>query len=154
MRTKKTEERFVFADGGYQDFPNETTRPCAIVSKIVDTTMKKVVDGELVDKTPADLEAFRVQAYAAKVLDLTKQLAAHINKTAQEYPLPAGQRFDSIHTAVSYADETADPEVQLVGKAFRKWRSACNLWARNNMETMTIDTTWDIIEAQLPLLEV
>lgn len=43
----------------------------------------------------------------------------HLDATAQSYG------YDSIHTAVTYADEPAVPRFQDDGKAFRTWRSLC-----------------------------
>ena len=56
MKTKTETQRFVFSDMGYQDFPHTTNRECIVVEKSLDLINKKVVDGELVDKTSADLE--------------------------------------------------------------------------------------------------
>lgn len=154
---KETHQIFLYPDGAVQEYPNTATADQPIIlenTSYVDAWM--FVDGWR-KVTDADREASQ-QAKREGVLDklraeLTSELAAHINNTACAYELPMGQRFDSIHTAVSYADELADPEVQLVGLAFRKWRSQCNKWARDNMHTLTVTTTWDEIKDQLPLLE-
>lgn len=57
MIAKTEEQRFVFPDGSYQDFPHTTDNAeAAIVALDVDLTGKKVVNNELVVKTQADLD--------------------------------------------------------------------------------------------------
>ncbi len=52
---------------------------------------------------------------------LTDAVQAHLDKTA------AGLGYDSIYTAVTYADEPAVPKFQAEGQALRAWRSLA--WA-------------------------
>jgi hypothetical protein len=57
MMLKTNEQRFVFADMSYQDFPNSTGKECVLVERAVDLVGKKILNGELVNKTGADLAA-------------------------------------------------------------------------------------------------
>lgn len=43
--TKTVDERFLFADGAYQDTPNTTTLPCIVISKTVADVSKVVASG-------------------------------------------------------------------------------------------------------------
>ena len=52
---------------------------------------------------------------------LTADVQAHLDATAQAFG------YDSIYTAVSYADEPAVPKFQAEGRALRAWRSL--VWA-------------------------
>ena len=54
---------------------------------------------------------------AELLASITADLQDHLEQTAKAYG------YDSIYTAVSYADEPAVPKFQLEGKAFRAWRS-------------------------------
>lgn len=58
MINKESGDRFVFEDGSYQDFPNKTDRPCAVVWKGIDITNKKAEDTQLVDKTAEEIAAY------------------------------------------------------------------------------------------------
>lgn len=53
--------------------------------------------------------------------DMKAGMQAHMDTTAQAYG------YDSIQTAVTYADEPAVPKFQAEGAAFRAWRSM--VWA-------------------------
>lgn len=55
-------------------------------------------------------------------LTLTRAVQAFMNEAA------AGLGYDSIYTAVTYADEPAVPKFQAEGQALRAWRSL--VWAR------------------------
>lgn len=57
MKTKNNNQRFVFPDGSYQDFPNETDQECAIVEQSLDLSRYKYEAGYLVEKTAADIAA-------------------------------------------------------------------------------------------------
>lgn len=56
MNTKEKDQRFVFPDLSYQDFPHTTNKACVVVSKSIDLSKKKWLSGELADKTPEDFE--------------------------------------------------------------------------------------------------
>ena len=60
-------------------------------------------------------------ANEAKVLLLKQVVGKHIDDAAK------AEGFDSIVTAVTYADEPADALLQQRGIQFREWRSMC--WA-------------------------
>lgn len=53
--------------------------------------------------------------------DYAAAVQAHLDETAQGYG------YDSIHTAVSYADSPEVPAWMEEGRRFRRWRSRC--WA-------------------------
>jgi len=71
----------------------------------------------LVDRDEAAVRAAALSA-------LTYSVQAHLDGAAR------GAGYDSIYTAVSYADEPAVPRFQAEGQAFRAWRSL--VWAAAN----------------------
>lgn len=93
--------------------------------------------------TPAPSAAQIVAMYVAAV-------QAHLDAAARA----AG--YDNIHTAVSYADESAVSKFQFEGAAFRAWRSLC--WAYCYAQLDAVDTqqrnqpTIDELVAELPSL--
>ncbi len=65
---------------------------------------------------------------AEKIALYRLAVGRHIEQKAQFF------EFDSIITAVTYADEPADPVNQAYGIAFRAWRSQCWLHCRTALE--------------------
>lgn len=59
------------------------------------------------------------KASTVQVQKYRTAVGAHIDATARSFG------FDSIVTAVTYADEPADPLNQSYGQALRAWRSQC-----------------------------
>ena len=93
-------------------------------------------------------------ARSAAVLlpQLTTHVQAHLDAAAQD----AG--YDTIYTAVSYADEPAVPKFAAEGQAFRAWRSL--VWAAANAIRADVEaglrpvpTVADLI-AELPALYI
>jgi len=83
----------------------------------------------------------------ARLMDVVQ---AHLDSAARE------KGYDSIFTAVTYADEPAVTKFQTEGRAMRKWRSlvwdACyQILADVQAGTRTIPTETDLI-AELPTL--
>lgn len=75
--------------------------------------MRQIVAGEAeIIPSPEPSDEEKVAAYRAAV-------GRHIDQQAQSFG------FDSIVTAVTYADEPADPLNQSYGQALRAWRSEC-----------------------------
>lgn len=135
---KKSNQRFVFPDGTFQDFPNDTDLTCVVVDKVpVNAGWKYTVEGDLVETSAQE----RVEVL---VNDLRTTLDTHINVTAQALG------YDSVLSAVSYADEVADPVNKAYGLALRQWRSACYKVAREHMGTATTTTTWEDLQVVLP----
>jgi len=63
--------------------------------------------------------------------------------------------FDSIVTAVTYADEPADPVNQIKGVALREWRSLCWEYCRAELDTWQSTGVEPVLEdliAGLPVL--
>ena len=84
------------------------------------------------------------------IASLTAAVQAHLDSAAQA----AG--YDTIYTAVSYADEPAVPKFQIEGAAFRAWRSlvwavANTLRAEVEAGTRPVPTATQLI-AELPTL--
>lgn len=73
-----------------------------------------------------------------------------LDSTAQAYG------YESIRTAVTYADEPADPIFQAEGQAFREWRSlvyrACYDYLAEVQQGLRPIPTWDELKPQLPQL--
>lgn len=65
----------------------------------------------LEDQTTAEEKA------AIRLSLITNRVQGHLNSTAKGYG------YDSIATAVTYADEPSVPKFQTEGQAFRAWRS-------------------------------
>lgn len=57
MKTKTKNQRFVFHDMSYQDFPNATNQECIVIEKNTSLTNKKILNGQLVEKNADDLAA-------------------------------------------------------------------------------------------------
>lgn len=62
-----------------------------------------------------------------KVAEFRTAVSLHIDTVAQSYG------FDSILTAVTYADEPAGSEDQAYGIAMREWRSVCWVLCRQEV---------------------
>lgn len=75
----------------------------------------------------------------------------YMDKEAQQHG------YDSVHTAVSYAEESSVLKFQDEGKAFRAWRSLCWAYCYNLLdkyqEIEDAPTIQEII-GNLPLLEI
>jgi len=89
-----------------------------------DGTARWVIDinsGEVSLKPDSEEEIAAKKAFAetAKLSAYRTAVGAHIDGKAREFG------FDSIVTAVTYADEPADPLNQSYGHALRAWRSKC-----------------------------
>lgn len=89
---------------------------------------------------------------AELLASITADLQAHLEQTAQAYG------YDSISSAISYADEPAVLKFQQEGQAFRAWRSL--FWAAANQikaeveaGTRSIPTTAELL-AELPTLTI
>jgi hypothetical protein len=80
-----------------------------------------------INNTPAELTA------AEKVAMYRKAVGDHLDAQA------TAEGFDSIITAVTYADEPADPVNQARGVAFRENRSLC--WAHCRAALATWEST-------------
>jgi hypothetical protein len=98
MQTKDSTQRFVFEDLSYRDYPNQTDKVCAVVSKDLDLTNKKLVGSELVDKDEDDFAA----ELAAKALVLDTKY-----KTQREAALMSFDLTIFTDTTIS-GDQQAD----------------------------------------------
>lgn len=110
-------------------------------------TGKVIVPGQNGDPQLADPPPSTTTELLASI---TADLQAHLEQTAQAYG------YDSISSAISYADEPAVLKFQQEGQAFRAWRSL--FWAAANQikaeveaGTRSITTTAELI-AELPTL--
>jgi hypothetical protein len=140
MNKKDNSQRFVFPNGGYQDFPNECSAECVVVLKVeVPEGYDYNAEGVLAE-VPVDLTL----AAANLLASLRKSLGDHIDAEA----IKLG--YDSILSAASYADEPADLKNQVYGIALREWRSACYLVTRGAEATLTLETTWEDLKVLLP----
>lgn len=89
---------------------------------------------------------------AATLVSLTHAVQSHLDAAARA----AG--YDTIYTAVSYADEPAVPRFQAEGQAFRAWRSL--VWAAANAIHTAVESgarpvpTAEQLIAELPLLSL
>lgn len=86
-----------------------------------------------------------------KVAMFRKAIGDYINSKAVE------QGFDSILTAVTYADEPADTLNQSKGLALREWRSLCWEYCRGELETWQntgLEPTVEELISGLPTLTV
>ncbi len=98
----------------------------------------------LTDRPPTSTSALLDQ--------LTRAVQAHLDAAARS----AG--YDSIYTAVSYADEPAVPRFQAEGAAFRTWRSL--VWDAANTIRAAVESgarpipTAEQLIAELPLLSL
>lgn len=82
-----------------------------------------------------------------KIANYRAAVGRHIDAQAQAFG------FDSIITAVTYADEPADPLNQSYGVALRAWRSACWQKCREVLEVWQggeAEPTVDEVIASLP----
>lgn len=68
------------------------------------------------------------KANGEKVAAYRSAVGRHIDQQAQSLG------FDSILTAVTYADEPADPMNQNYGIALRAWRSECQSYCRTVLD--------------------
>lgn len=148
MLEKQEHERFVFSDGGFQDFPNTTSIPNAVVtSKDTDLTTVKYENGALVPLTADDIAARQAEEFTATLQQYERDIDSMLDVKANEYG------YDSIKTAVTYADEPAVPKFQDEGKAFRSWRSlvyAKGYEIADEVKTTGVIPTFDEVLAQLP----
>ena len=80
-------------------------------------TNKKVAEGTLVDMTAEEIAAATVVDTAKLVDTIANELHAHMDETAKLYG------YDTIASAISYADASAVTKFQQEGYAFRNWRS-------------------------------
>lgn len=111
MTVKTDEQRFVFLDGGYQDFPNKTDRECVIVDKAVTLSGKKIVGVELVNKTSEDLAVEK--QVESDVLDLQYKAQRKVAEMSheltifQDSTLSAMQKNDIKRVRQEWKDMTA-----------------------------------------------
>lgn len=101
-------KHFKDSNGDVLAFEDDGSQDHLIPEDAVALTSEEFND--LVNPPPTDGE--KVAVYRAAV-------GRHIDKQAQAFG------FDSIVTAVTYADEPADPLNQSYGQALRAWRSKC-----------------------------
>jgi hypothetical protein len=91
-------------------------------------TMQKLVDGVLIALTPEEVAAFEAAQQASRPTEAEvlaayeKAVDDHMNAHARALD------YDSLLSAISYAEEPAVPKFQLEGQALRAWRSLC--WAK------------------------
>lgn len=111
---------------------------------------KSIVIGR--DGIPSVIDRPPVTSQQEILTSFTAAVQSHLDAAAQR----AG--YDSIYTAVSYADEPAVPKFQFEGQAFRAWRSL--VWAAANTiraeveaGTRPVPTIAQLI-AELPLLSL
>ncbi len=104
------------------------TRDNSMIVLLVDSSQHKAGTKIGADHTLAPMPTF-IQPYSEsvksddeRVADIREQVGIHIDITAQALG------FDSIITAVTYAEEPADPVNQKKGLSLRAWRSEC--WAK------------------------
>jgi len=117
--------------------------------------LTKNIDGERVtlsiedeDSVRADWAIFDAKEGERKITAISDIVQAHLDAEAKL------RGYDSIHTAVTYADEPSAPTFQVEGAALRAWRSAvwtsCYAllaeWEAGNISEPTAD---DVL-AQLP----
>jgi hypothetical protein len=91
------------------------------------------------------------RAAERKVAMFRKAVGDYINTKATL------EGFDSIVTAVTYADEPADPVNQLKGVALREWRSLCWEHCRNELgvwESTGVEPVVEDLIAGLPMLTI
>lgn len=90
------------------------------------------------------------QALAAVQANYERAIQAHLDSAAQS------RGYDSIATAVSYAEEPAVPKFQEDGKAFRAWRSLVWAYAYQELDKVKAGKreipTLDAFLAELPAL--
>lgn len=145
---KQDSERFVFADGGFQDFPNSTNdETAAVTSKDTDLTTVKYENGALVPLTADDIAARQAEEFKTTLQQYERDIDLMLNVKANKYG------YDSIKTAVTYADEPAVPKFQDEGKAFRSWRSlvyAKGYEIADEVKVTGVIPTFDEVLAQLP----
>lgn len=155
MKTKTEEQRFVFPDMSYQDFPLTTTADCAVVSKDLDLSGQKYLAGELVPKTSEELQVGAQAKLEAQSLALQQELGKALDLELDSKANLFG--YDGIKTAVTYADEPIVPKFQAEGIEFRKWRSLCYAYAYEQLELHKLAGTSPAIEdflAGLPALNL
>lgn len=140
MTKKLNTERFVFSDGGYQDFPHETEKTCVIVPRLPVAKGWEYNELGVLHKVLADPKVL--------VAALRQSLGNYIDAEAQKLG------YDNIISAVSYKDEPEDPVNQVYALALSTWRSACYKKARELEPTLTADHTWDDLRAELPVFVV
>lgn len=144
MQVKFRLQRFVFPDGGYQDYPDTTDRECVVVmAEEVPDSKEYNAEGKLVDK----ITDAAVLAEALR-LSLRTALGKHIDDEAKALG------YDSIISAVSYKDEPEDEVNQAYGMALSKWRSSCYRVTRELESQFTMNTTWEELKAGLPIFVV
>jgi len=81
----------------------------------VDTGMPHIAIGTVREVAPVVREPTEAEQLAA----YETEVQLHMERAAQ------ARGYDSLMTAISYADEPAAPQFQEEGIAFRAWRSAC-----------------------------
>lgn len=150
---KLDNQKFVFPSGHTQLLPNYTTDLTAVVvDKGLDTSNKKVVNGHLLDITEDEVltrESERTSLVISELrYQILEELDNHLNSTARSY------HYDSINSAVSYAEEASVPRFQLEGRAFRKWRSQCYEYAYLNAASITVDSSFESMKEGLPVLDL
>lgn len=114
----------------------------------IDTGIPHIAVGTVREVAPIErepTEAEQLAAYEAEV-------QFHMERAAQ------ARGYDSLMSAISYADEPAAPQFQLEGLAFRAWRSACWLKCHEVLNayqagSRAAPTVAELI-AELPLLDV
>lgn len=137
-----------------------------------DTDLHASIPGDAISVTPAQREALligeaaghRITVTNGRVIlsaafpESTNTLLARLTAAVQAHLDAAAKAagYDSIYTAVSYADEPAVPKFQAEGQAFRAWRSivwdaANSVRAAVEAGTRQIPTAAELI-AELPVL--
>ncbi len=94
--------------------------------------MNKLVNGLLVELTQeeeAEIAAAEEEEAARRLAELPQKRITECTEAIQDmldnHAISYG--YDSVHTAVTYAEEPGVLKFQNEGKAFRAWRSLC--WA-------------------------
>jgi hypothetical protein len=153
MIEKTNDERFAFIAGGFQDFPNTTDVAGAIVvSKAIDLSTKKFVNGSLVDLDESDIAVALALEFEALAIDYESRVDKMLDDKAREYGYKLG-----ISSAVTYADEPSVLKFQVEGEAFRKWRSMVYAKGYEIMAAAAAAEIWPTFEEvaeQLPVFEL
>lgn len=111
----------VYPISAYKDFPPDALDiPAALYARFQSGEISAfdVDNGKVIERAPP------VQSDENIVATLTAEVQRHLDDTAKA----AG--YDTIYTAISYAEEPAVPKFQTEGRALRAWRSI--VWERCN----------------------